>query len=290
MQTRRGNVRRAPSVASMERPLVRSLSQRARPQDDPEHRAGNNDPSMEVRGPPVTGEGDNATPLFGVDPITGRADSVASSAGAMQRDALLQALSSIQAQLAPLVNLPQRVNSLADEITKVSSATALAAPTPQSQQLELPTATASGSNLSFPKPAPLRVTVPTFEGTLGRWEPFWRQFSSVRTLLQWDQVTAGHMLLAHLRDSALEAVMAMPEPRDDLSRLEAFLSSRFGAAAAIDVCQAQLEGRTRRQNEDLYAFARDVEALARRTYPSSSEELIQREALAVFLSGCWRVR
>ena len=85
--------------------------------------------------------------------------------------------------------------------------------------------------------------------------------------------------------SALDAVMAMPDPRDNLASLEAFLNPRFGATVAIDVCQAQLEGRTRRQNEDLYAFAREVEVLSRRTYPGSPEELIQREALAVFLKG-----
>lgn len=220
--------------------------------------------------------------------------SVASSASALQRESLFQAITGIQAQLQQLAQLPQHVALMQEELARVRASsgslpqTVTAPVSPAtSAVVRHPEASASGSAelLLAPRTTPPRVHVPTFDGTLGRWEPFWRQFEAVHALQAWDQATAGRMLLAHLRDAALDAAMALPEPKDDLDRLYAFLNGRFGAAATVDVCQAQLEGRIRRPGEDLYGFAREVEALARRTYPSSAEELIQREALAVFLNG-----
>lgn len=221
------------------------------------------------------------------------APSIASSASALQREAMMDALGSIQAQLAPLAALPQRVESLQTELLRVQALHARSASVTAATATPLAAHTVANPGptpnlctaVRTQSTAPVRVTIPVFDGALGRWEAFWRQFLAVRQLLHWDHETTGQMLLTHLRDAALDAVMALPEPRDDLDRLQAFLALRFGATAALDVCQAQLEGRTRRQGEDLYAFARDVEILARRTYPGSPEELIQREALSVFLNG-----
>ena len=327
MQTRRGNARRAPSVAPVS---AQARPRRAAANANRHGREGQGDATtpaltlnltpevsddqvnqlsppvasaIVVGSPPAASATATAARGISLSPVRppSRARSIASSASAMQREALLEAISSIQAQLAPLASLPQRVESLQEDLARVRSSQAVVPSTSLPTALQpvtaassapqlrssvvLPTVTAAASEPALSRPAPLRVTVPTFDGTLGRWEPFLRQFSTVRNLLQWDYTTTGQMLLAHLRDAALDAVMALPEPKDDLNRLESFLSTRFGASAAIDVCQAQLEGRIRKSGEDLYAFARDVEILARRTYPGSPEELIQREALAVFLNG-----
>ena len=304
MQTRRGHARRAPSVAAGTGPRDRPRRTRAQTHIAAQEVTVPEElnvspvvtPDTEVTAvltpPGTSGLLATQSPAVAFLPPLRGPHSVASSTSALQRDALLEALSSINAQLAPLA---KRVDSIQEDLAQVRSGQAPAAAAfsssdsqrlaPQPELSTVHTVSTTDSTILPQRTNPVRVTVPTFDGTLGRWEPFARQFTTVRNLLKWDYATTGQMLLAHLRDAALDAVMAMPEPKDDLSRLETFLAGRFGASAALEVCQAQLEGRLRKSGEDLYSFARDVEVLARRTYPGSAEELIQREAMAVFLTG-----
>ena len=149
MRTRRGNARRAPSVAASEQP------QPPRPRARRSLAPGNPDrgavavptaaaAEVTVDRPPVgtSGAGDFvgigspsrlvAGPLLSAHRPPGpasrapsRAPSCApSSASAMQRDAVMQAITSMQAQLAqlaPLAALPQRVDSLQEELARASA-------------------------------------------------------------------------------------------------------------------------------------------------------------------------
>ena len=124
---------------------------------------------------------------------------------------------------------------------------------------------------------PLQKPMP-YDGST-TWEAYFVQFEIIAEVNGWDEHEKTAFLASSLKGKALSVLGNMrTEDRHDFSALVKALSNRFGSAHQTDLSRVRFKNRLKQRDESLPELAKDIERLAKLSYPEAPSSL--QDALA----------
>ena len=129
------------------------------------------------------------------------------------------------------------------------------------------------------------VIVPeTYQGGEG-WDDWISRFENVATVNGWDAEAKLNWIKVCLAGRAQKAFQSLPEAsRADYDTTKAALTERFEPASKRELYNAELQVRTKRQNEGWADFAEELRRLTEKSFPELDAKSLEQMALSHYLS------
>ena len=124
----------------------------------------------------------------------------------------------------------------------------------------------------------------TYQGGEG-WDDWIGRFENVATVNGWDAEAKLNWIKVCLAERAQKAFQSLPEAsRADFERVKTVLTERFEPASKRELYNAELQVRTKRQNEGWADFAEELRRLTEKSFPELDAKSLEQMALSHYLS------
>lgn len=134
-----------------------------------------------------------------------------------------------------------------------------------------------------PSPPPLKLMY--YDGSFP-WEQYKVHLETAIQANGWDDDTACIQLIGRLRGDALRVVSILDAAtRRNFNLLLGVLATSFGDKRDDNAVRSELRRRMQKPGEDLETFAREIEYLTRRAYPSWPSDIVEKLALEQYMNG-----
>ena len=124
----------------------------------------------------------------------------------------------------------------------------------------------------------------TYQGGEG-WDDWITRFKNVATVNGWDAEAKLNWIKVCLAGRAQKAFQSLPEAsRADYDTVKTALTERFEPPSKRELYNAELQIRTKRQNEGWADFAEELRRLTEKSFPELDPKSLEQMALSHFLS------